>query len=237
MPLIIIAFNVDQVESRFGKFATWIRKRMLADDAQKPSPSNSGTMPVSDLTKIPESSSGEDEKMSVTHTSIVGIASSRSNPVDNGWGLFIFTLKYLFVIFPIDELRFTYRLFSHTESQRSPPSAKQRVEVLVSKDGGVQKTDGVNSKDDHKDQESNCNHNWAPRNGMKRLASGVLSIIRLCMIPVWLCLLFAEGVLFLMVYGVLFPIFKDTPLRKTWEWLVEYIGSKPKGGDLEAGRK
>ena len=103
-------------------------------------------------------------------------------------------ILYMFVVLPASEIRFACLLLlkgpSSLQLQRKNFHSTMRTKT--SAQGSVGQ--------------------WKLRRGVRSFLLGVIYLVRLCLVPLWLCILCIEFLLGLVAYGLLFLLLEYNPL-------------------------
>ncbi|KAF2183996.1 hypothetical protein K469DRAFT_204682 [Zopfia rhizophila CBS 207.26] len=216
----MLAFNVNQVGTVGEELIGWLNNKEMS--LVKSVPSNSRP---SDTTKnLP------------------------SNTADDHFQRFTFALLYFFIMLPLGEIQFAWRLLPETLRKRlcrlpadychSPCGIGSSATGSVNVGGRQDVPEPQNvpgnknsvSGNDNRGPNNGRGHSWQLRGGIKQSALSAFGLVRLCILPMWVFLLCIGVVLLLAIYGVASLLFKDSPLQKTRERLMDYDWSKLGGG-------
>jgi hypothetical protein len=199
-----------------------------AEQEGNPQSSSSGVL-LQTTIHDPEPSDSLKRQRPLTHTSDVGTGSLQPDSTDDGWRLFIFALKYFFVILPIDEIRFAYGLSRYFRKQVPPPPTTQTAQPEPSQKEAAAGKPPIDKDSkpvsDKAGQATEMPPTWHWRGGIRQSASVIFSLIRVCILPLWICLLYIEVFLFLIAYAIVSLLFKESPLQKTAKQLKGYLGT------------
>jgi len=174
--------------------------------------------------EIPQSSSSgvllqiSSAPANVAKSPDTGTESLQPDSTDDSWHLFIFALKYFFFALPIDEIRFTYGLSKYFKKQVPPPPTTQTAQPKLSQNDSKPVSDKAG-------QATEMPPAWHWRGEIRQSASVIFGLIRICILPLWVCLLCMELFLFLIAYATVSLLFKESPLQKTAEQIKGYLGT------------
>jgi hypothetical protein len=86
-------------------------------------------------------------------------------------------------------------------------------------------TSNTRSNNNGNNESQNRARSWELRGWVRKPVLATFSFARVCAVPVWACLLSVEYLFLLMVYGVVFLLFKDDPLTESGgasqNWLLK----------------
>jgi hypothetical protein len=162
-------------------------------------------------------------------TTDAGTQSLQPDSTDDGWHLFSLALKCIFIVLPINEIRFAYGLLKYFRKQVPPPPTTQTAQPELSQKEAAAENSPIDEDskpvDDKACQTTETPPTWHWRGGIRQSASVIFDLIRVCILPLWICLICIELFLFLIAYAIMSLLFKESPLQKTAEQLKGYLGT------------
>jgi hypothetical protein len=160
-------------------------------------------------------------------TTDAGTQSLQPDSTGDSWHLFILVLKCIFVALPINEIRFAYGLLKYFRKQVPPPPITQTAQPELSQKEAATENSPIDEDSkpvsDKAGQAIETPPTWHWRGGIRQSALAIFGLIRICILPLWICLICVELFLFSIAYAVVSLLFKESPLQKTAEQLKEYI--------------
>ncbi|KAF2184915.1 hypothetical protein K469DRAFT_780679 [Zopfia rhizophila CBS 207.26] len=234
LPLVILAFRVNEVSAISSKFATSIVKHMRdvvdkiisnmksmrkgGKGVKNPPPVDSGAVPaVEPQVPLPGAKSEND-----TETKRTEATTSAKRTNNEQQNVILSMIGYLFVVLPLEELRFAFDLPEGLRKRMADSSPVSRTQDVQAQDAHTRAEEnegkGVEAKVSLPPESTiltgtvgDVAQEWRLkiRPGVRDTAYAIFAIIRLCILPLGMSLLFVDFVLLVVLCGVACLLFQD----------------------------